>query len=116
MADALAAATIVVGRAGANTITELAALRKPTVLVPNYLHAGHQEANAQVLARAGAARALDERRLSPDLFAAQLTALIAAPDQREKLSAAIAAFAVKDAPERLAQLILAAAERGKAHG
>lgn len=116
MADALAASTVVVGRAGANTITELAALRKPTVLVPNYLHAGHQEANAQVLARAGAAKVLDERRLTPEMLAAQLLSLLKAKEERARLSEAIGAFAVMDAPERLARLIIATANGEVRHG
>ena len=57
---ALAAADLLVGRAGSSTLAEAAALGLPMVVVP-YPHAGgHQRANAEVLARAGAARLVED--------------------------------------------------------
>lgn len=58
MKHAYAAADIVVSRGGFGTITELAALAKPTILIPK---PGHQEANARLLSDAGAAIVLDEQ-------------------------------------------------------
>lgn len=55
MATMLGAADVVVARAGATTILELAALAKPTILIPNgFLTGGHQLKNAAVYAEAGA--------------------------------------------------------------
>lgn len=111
MGDALAAADVVVARAGANTITELATLAKPTILIPNYLHAGHQEANAKVLSRAGAVVSLDERRLTPAGLVSTVRNLIGSEDEQARLSRAIASFAKPTAAAELAGLILAAARQ-----
>lgn len=70
MEDAYAAADVVLGRAGGSTLAETTALGLPSLLVP-YPHAtdGHQLANAQVLARAGAALVIRQNHLTPDLLA-----------------------------------------------
>ena len=58
MADAYAVADLVISRGGFGTISELAALGKPAILVPK---PGHQEENVEFLAEAGAAVLVDER-------------------------------------------------------
>jgi len=60
MTDALAAADLVVGRAGASTLAEVTALGLPLVVVPYPHAAGHQRANAQRLAASGAARFIED--------------------------------------------------------
>jgi UDP-N-acetylglucosamine--N-acetylmuramyl-(pentapeptide) pyrophosphoryl-undecaprenol N-acetylglucosamine transferase len=64
MADAYASADLVLARAGASTLAELAALGKASILVP-YPHAaqGHQDANAARFAAAGAAVVLSDREI-----------------------------------------------------
>jgi len=73
MAPLYAAADLVLSRAGASTLSELIALRKPSLLVP-YPHAaaGHQRVNARLLEEAGAARVIEERRLSARELAGEL--------------------------------------------
>jgi UDP-N-acetylglucosamine--N-acetylmuramyl-(pentapeptide) pyrophosphoryl-undecaprenol N-acetylglucosamine transferase len=110
MSAALAAADIVVARAGANTISELATLAKPTILIPNYLYAGHQEANAKLLSRAGAVSVLDERRLTPAGLVAAVRNLFGSETEQARLSKGIASFAKPDAANELAQLILSSAK------
>jgi UDP-N-acetylglucosamine--N-acetylmuramyl-(pentapeptide) pyrophosphoryl-undecaprenol N-acetylglucosamine transferase len=56
MGSALAAADLVIGRAGSSTLAEVTALGLPMVVVPYPHAAGHQLANARILADAGAAR------------------------------------------------------------
>lgn len=84
MATAYRRANLVVSRAGATTISELAALGKPSVLIP-YPHATnrHQETNAQILARVGGARMILEDGLSGERLADLLTELMS---NREKLA------------------------------
>ena len=70
MAEAYQKADMVVSRAGAGTIFELAALGKPSVLIP-FPHAAnnHQEANARVLVAAKGAEMILEKDLSPQVLA-----------------------------------------------
>jgi UDP-N-acetylglucosamine--N-acetylmuramyl-(pentapeptide) pyrophosphoryl-undecaprenol N-acetylglucosamine transferase len=111
MAAALAAADIVLARAGANTIAELAALGKPTILIPNYLMAGHQVENARQMARAGAARVIDEPHLTPELLAAEIEHVLGSEEEQRHLASALRAFAKEDAAGELAKLILTLAEK-----
>jgi UDP-N-acetylglucosamine--N-acetylmuramyl-(pentapeptide) pyrophosphoryl-undecaprenol N-acetylglucosamine transferase len=107
MGLALAAADIVVSRAGANTIAELAVLDKPAILVPNQLMAGHQVENAQMLARAGAVRVISEDRLTADVLLRELNGITGSQQEREFLTEHLRLFAVPDAAERLANEIIA---------
>jgi UDP-N-acetylglucosamine--N-acetylmuramyl-(pentapeptide) pyrophosphoryl-undecaprenol N-acetylglucosamine transferase len=109
MGLALAAADLVIARAGAQTIAELAALGKPTVLIPNILMAGHQEQNARVLARQGAVRVLDERKLTPSGLVGEIDRILGSDTEQELLGKGIAQFAKPDASMALARVILAAA-------
>ena len=70
MAEAYQNADMVVSRAGASTISELAALGKPSVLIP-YPHAAnnHQEVNARVLVEAKGAEMILEKDLGPRVLA-----------------------------------------------
>jgi len=74
---AYAAADLVVARAGASTLAELAATGTPSLLVP-YPHAtaDHQARNAEVFARAGAARVLADASLTPERLRAELDAAL----------------------------------------
>jgi UDP-N-acetylglucosamine--N-acetylmuramyl-(pentapeptide) pyrophosphoryl-undecaprenol N-acetylglucosamine transferase len=70
MAGAYARADIVVSRAGATTLSELAALGKPSILIP-YPHAAnrHQELNARTLVEAGGAEMILQENLSGEVLA-----------------------------------------------
>jgi UDP-N-acetylglucosamine--N-acetylmuramyl-(pentapeptide) pyrophosphoryl-undecaprenol N-acetylglucosamine transferase len=102
-ADAYAAANLVLARAGASTLAELAALGLPAILVP-YPHAtdGHQWANAQAAARSGAAIVIDDAELT----GAGLSKLLAETCNDARLSAMRAA-ARADAPTDAVKTIVA---------
>lgn len=110
MGKALEAADVVISRAGANAIAELAILRKPTILVPNpHLTGGHQSQNAQMLSRSGAVRVITEEKLTPHVIAREVEMLVTQPKEREYLSEKIGELAIPDAANRLAKVIMESA-------
>ena len=110
MLPALAAADLVVGRAGSSTLAEVTALGLPMVVVPYPHAAGHQRANAAVLVDAGAARLVEDAALDA---AALLDAasLLADPATHARMSAAARSLGRPGAAAAVAELVLAAAER-----
>lgn len=113
MASWLGAADIVVARAGATTIMELAALGKPTVLIPNgYLSGGHQLKNAAAYAENGAVVIIDEHELDkrPEILVEVISSLLANPSTLSHMSQAIKTYAHPDAARDVASMILAAAK------
>ena len=107
MADAYAAAHVVVSRAGATTIAELSVLGIPAVLVP-YPHATaqHQRGNAEALERAGAATMLLDRDLTPDVVAAAVADIVSDTARAGRMAQAARAWARPEAAEALARLVL----------
>ena len=94
VAAEMAAADIVVGRAGATTLAELAAAGRPAVLVPfPGATDDHQRKNADVLAAAGAAVMLDERELTAERLADVIASLMDDAARRREMAAAIRIFA-----------------------
>ena len=88
----LAAAHLVISRAGASSIAELAAIGRPAILVP-FAHAAedHQTLNARAFAASGAAWVLRENEFTPQTLATRLGALM--HDRQRLEHAAAAAFA-----------------------
>jgi UDP-N-acetylglucosamine--N-acetylmuramyl-(pentapeptide) pyrophosphoryl-undecaprenol N-acetylglucosamine transferase len=101
MRAAYAAADVVVCRAGATTIAELAALGKPAILVPYpYAADDHQRANAESLVRAGAAAMVLDADASGERLAAEVRRLLA-PEARATMAAHVRELAHPDAAERV---------------
>jgi UDP-N-acetylglucosamine--N-acetylmuramyl-(pentapeptide) pyrophosphoryl-undecaprenol N-acetylglucosamine transferase len=112
LGDLYAATTLVIGRAGAGTVAELAALGLPSILIPLPGARGdEQTANARVLADAGAAVLLPERELSPERLVAEVRGLLEAPARLRAMAGRARALATPDAAERLVDLVLALARR-----
>ncbi|MBI4415170.1 MAG: UDP-N-acetylglucosamine--N-acetylmuramyl-(pentapeptide) pyrophosphoryl-undecaprenol N-acetylglucosamine transferase [Candidatus Kerfeldbacteria bacterium] len=95
--DLLAAATCVVARAGLSTLSELAALGKPALLIP--MPGTHQEANADYAAQCGAAIRLDQRTLTNETFVAEVTKVLFDAKVRSGLSHAMRGLAQEHAAE-----------------
>jgi UDP-N-acetylglucosamine--N-acetylmuramyl-(pentapeptide) pyrophosphoryl-undecaprenol N-acetylglucosamine transferase len=107
LGDLYAAASLVVGRAGAGTVTELAALGLPAILIPLPGARGdEQTANARVLADAGAAVLLPEADLTADRLIREISSLLGDIDRRRTMAARAHALATPDAAERLVDLVL----------
>jgi UDP-N-acetylglucosamine--N-acetylmuramyl-(pentapeptide) pyrophosphoryl-undecaprenol N-acetylglucosamine transferase len=104
MPHVLAAATVVVTRAGMGTLTELATLSKPALVVP--LPDSHQWANAAAFARLGAIEAADQRQLTPDRLAQRVRRLLDDQARGEQLGCALAQSMPRDAAEQIARVLL----------
>jgi UDP-N-acetylglucosamine--N-acetylmuramyl-(pentapeptide) pyrophosphoryl-undecaprenol N-acetylglucosamine transferase len=103
----MAAADLVLCRSGASTLSELAALGKPAILIPSpNVTNNHQEKNARVLERAGAAKVLLEDQFTAESLLGTVSDLLGHPDRLEAMASAGASLCVRDAVDRIAQLIL----------
>lgn len=112
MATILGAADIVVTRAGATTLLEIAALARPAILVPNmYLTGGHQLKNAKVYADKKAAVIVDdvEMEKDPQLLVGAIAELLIKPAKRKSMAKAMHAMAKPHAASDMANMILGAA-------
>ncbi len=111
MPSLLGAADVVVSRAGATTILELAALKKPAILVPNVkLTGGHQIKNANVYAAKNAVVVLDENELeaAPQKLVRAVKSLLDNPKETNRMAARFYTFSRPDAAKDMAALIVAA--------
>jgi UDP-N-acetylglucosamine--N-acetylmuramyl-(pentapeptide) pyrophosphoryl-undecaprenol N-acetylglucosamine transferase len=109
-ADALAAADLVVARAG-GSVMELAAAGLPAVLVPfPYATADHQTSNARFIEQAGAAVVVPDYELDGPRLAREVGTLLAAPQRLAAMAKAARAVAKPDAAQRIADELLALAE------
>jgi UDP-N-acetylglucosamine--N-acetylmuramyl-(pentapeptide) pyrophosphoryl-undecaprenol N-acetylglucosamine transferase len=89
MAGRLEKAHLVVGRAGASTVCELAVAGKPSILVPLKIAADdHQTYNAKLLSDAGAAEVIREDKFTPDLLGEAIRAMLSDHDGLRRRSAA----------------------------
>ncbi len=89
MGAALAAADLVVGRAGSSSIAEPLAFGTPLVLIPfGAAMNAHQAANARAVAEGGAATVVMESELDGDRLAAVVAGLLGDPDRLGRMSAA----------------------------
>jgi UDP-N-acetylglucosamine--N-acetylmuramyl-(pentapeptide) pyrophosphoryl-undecaprenol N-acetylglucosamine transferase len=103
----IASSHLIVSRSGASTVAELAAIGRPSILVP-LPHALDQDqlANASVLHRAGGAILLSQDDFTPEQLAGEIVRLAAAPDRLASMAAAAKSTGATDAAERLAELVL----------
>lgn len=107
MSRVMAAADLVVCRAGASTLAELALMGKPCVLVPSpNVTANHQEHNARVLERAGGAVVLVEAGLTSQDFTKTVTELIGDDARLSQMEEAMKHAAPADATERITDVVL----------
>jgi len=83
MADVYAIADVVVCRAGMGTISELAALRKPAIIIP--IPESHQEENTAILEEHKAAVILDQNRTTPQMLKQKIEDLLDSPPKRTRI-------------------------------
>ena len=105
------AADVVVTRAGATTMAELAAIGVATIIVPSpYLAGDHQTKNAKVYEKAGAAVVLNEfdMKEKPGILYDAIKGLLDNKSKRHKLAKNLHAFAKPDAVDGMVEMILKA--------
>ena len=110
----MAAADLVLCRAGASTIAELTAIAKPAVLVPSpNVVADHQTKNARVLANAGGAVLLPEEEAGGEKLYGLITRLLNDGRRRETMSRALRDMGVPDAAEQIYRVLTGLLDRKK---
>jgi UDP-N-acetylglucosamine--N-acetylmuramyl-(pentapeptide) pyrophosphoryl-undecaprenol N-acetylglucosamine transferase len=109
----LARAHLVIARAGASTVAELAVLGRPSILVP-LPHAldNDQLQNAIRLAEAGGCWCIEQKFLAPERLASEIEALFRTPDRLAAAAVAASRVGRPDAVQRLADLVERLAESG----
>lgn len=108
---AYAAADLVVCRAGANTVTEVAAVGLPAVFVPLPIGNGEQALNARPVVQAGGGILVDDDAMTSTWVDHAVVPLVTDPARLAHMSAAARDLVPRDADVRLARMVLHAAGR-----
>lgn len=112
MPKVMAAADVIICRAGASTMSELTYLGKPAVIVPspNVVN-NHQEKNARVLAEAGAASMFLEGQFEAEELYREVTGLLTDSERAARMHQASRAIGSQDATDRIVSVVLGLAEK-----
>ena len=106
MPTVMAAADLIISRAGASTLNEIAAAGTPCIIVPSpNVTNNHQEKNARILEQRGAAVVLRESECDGERLYREAKALLEDGEKRAKMRTALREIAVIDSAERIYQII-----------
>ena len=115
MPQCLSAADLVIGRAGAMTLTEIEAKAKASILIPSpNVAENHQFHNAMALVRRGAAEIIEEKDLSGEVLWKKVEKILSDPDRLRSLGENAGKMEIIDANERIYREMKKAAGGGKA--
>lgn len=106
MPSLLKKAHLVVARAGASTVAEIAVVGRPAIFVPLTSVDNHQLINAQTLAKQGGALALEQAGLTPQKLAEEIETLLNEPVRLQKMATCSAGFGQPHAASKLADLVM----------
>jgi UDP-N-acetylglucosamine--N-acetylmuramyl-(pentapeptide) pyrophosphoryl-undecaprenol N-acetylglucosamine transferase len=107
MPRVMAAADLILCRAGASTLAELTYMGKPVLIVPSpNVTDNHQEKNARVLERAGGAKVFLEGQFDADSLLAEIDRLLQSPEELAAMSKAMRTLSVPDATDKMVDKIL----------
>jgi UDP-N-acetylglucosamine--N-acetylmuramyl-(pentapeptide) pyrophosphoryl-undecaprenol N-acetylglucosamine transferase len=113
-ANLLAAATLIITRAGSSTLFEIAHYGKPSIVVPIPEDISRdQRSNAYAYARTGAATVIEETNLNKYLLVEEITTIINDPNKQEAMRAAAKEIPFPDSAQKIASIILSI---GHEHG
>jgi UDP-N-acetylglucosamine--N-acetylmuramyl-(pentapeptide) pyrophosphoryl-undecaprenol N-acetylglucosamine transferase len=117
MVDEFAEADLVISRAGATTVAELAAAGKPAIMIPfPYAADDHQRKNAEAVERAGAGRMILQAELTPERLAKELLWLVRDPQQLGRMAEAGKSLGRPDAAKRVVDLAMRIVGNGEGSG
>ena len=103
----LAAADVVIARAGAITLSEIEVKGKPSILIPSpNVAENHQYHNAMSLVRQNAAVMIEEKDLTPEKLTEEIDKLASSPERLEEYSANALKMAIADASKRIYSVII----------
>ena len=106
MPTVMAAADVIIGRAGASTCNEIGASGTPCILIPSpNVTNDHQMKNARILAQRGGAVLLPEEEGMGSKLYAEVTALLSDPQRRAKMSGTLREMVVLNSAERICDII-----------
>lgn len=103
LVDVMKKVDLVVSRAGIGSISDLANLKKPAIIIP--MPNSHQEDNARVLSDAGAAIVLEEGAITPDNFIHNIRNIFSEDSLRKDLSEKIGVFMKRKGTENIIDMI-----------
>ncbi|RMG98006.1 MAG: undecaprenyldiphospho-muramoylpentapeptide beta-N-acetylglucosaminyltransferase [Deltaproteobacteria bacterium] len=114
MASAYASADLVLSRAGATTLAELAVAGRPAILVP-FPHAtdDHQTKNAEAFVAAGGAVLVPQHQLSGQAWLGEIERIAVDPDRRRGMARAMRSLARPDAAREVVRVLGEVARRGR---
>lgn len=106
MPTCMAAADLVICRAGAITLSEIQAMGKPAILIPSpNVAENHQYHNAMALVNKGAAEIIEESELSGELLMKKADKMLIDPQNLAKISENSRKMAIVDANERIYSVV-----------
>ncbi|WP_456388688.1 undecaprenyldiphospho-muramoylpentapeptide beta-N-acetylglucosaminyltransferase [Profundibacter sp.] len=106
-------AQLVISRAGASSVADIAVIGRPSILIPYaYATGDHQTANARGLVNANAAILIPESQLDADTLAAQILAVFDDPSAANQMAQAALSCGRPDATERLVEMVETLADTG----
>lgn len=111
----LSEAQLVISRAGASSVADIAVIGRPAILIPYaQATADHQTVNAQSLVGVEAAVMITEAKLTPDRLAEAIQSILSEPAKADQMAQAALSAGVPDAAQRLAALVEELARKGAA--
>ena len=112
MPEVMAAADVIISRAGASSCNEIAASGTPCILIPSpNVTDNHQEKNARALEKEGAAEVILEGDCTPEHLLARVNALLTDRDYSGRMAASLRKMCVLDSAERLCDIIKSLAQK-----
>lgn len=111
MSQCFAAADLIISRAGAMTVTEIAAVGKASLLIPSpYVAENHQFHNAMSLVNLGGGDIIEEKNLNPESLMEKVDAILSEPFKAKEMGEKAKAIYVSDVNEKIFEVIMKASK------